>query len=269
MEASLSRRFVAASALIGALVATAVAGGQWAVLAGSRGKSNPAGKHEAVAEGDHAPLADHHAATAGHGHAISPEQALTTLLDGNRRFATDMPRHPNANAARRSDIASGQQPYAAILTCADSRVPPEMIFDAGLGDLFVTRVAGNLADDTVLGSLEYAVEHLGTPLVVVMGHERCGAVQAALQAAKSKEVPPGHLPALIDPIKTAIPAAAAEGDLLDRTIDNNVRNMVTRIQSSGPIAAFNRAGRVTVVGGRYDLDTGEFRLLYMDLASDQ
>lgn len=106
----------------------------------------------------------------------NPEKGLAALVEGNRRYQAQRLTHPHQNAARRAALAAGQHPFAAVLSCADSRVPPEIVFDQGLGDLFVVRVAGNITDDVVLGSLEYAVEHLHVPLVVVLGHYKCGAV---------------------------------------------------------------------------------------------
>ena len=144
----------------------------------------------------------------------TPDQAMTMLTDGNARFVAGKLTHPHETAERRTEVAKGQKPFAVILACADSRVGPEVIFDAGLGDLFVVRVAGNIADDTVLGSIEYAVEHLGSPLIVVCGHERCGAVQATVDTLKSNQPPPGHLGALIDPIKPAVTSQKPGDDLL-------------------------------------------------------
>jgi carbonic anhydrase len=142
-----------------------------------------------------------------------------------------------------------------------------VVFDAGLGDLFVTRVAGNIADDTVLGSIEYAVEHLGTPLIVVCGHERCGAVQAAVDTVASGGTAPGHLGALIDPIKPAVTSQKPGDDLLARAVDANVRNMVSKINADEVVAHLIHEGKVKVVGGRYDLDTGEFKILDTPQAS--
>src|SRR5438105_3479472 len=114
----------------------------------------------------------------------TPAAALDRLKDGNGRFAADKPAARKTDAKRRAELAAGQHPFAVVLTCADSRVAPELVFDAGLGELFVLRVAGNIADPAVVGSIEYAVEHLHTPLIVVLGHESCGAVAAALDGAK-------------------------------------------------------------------------------------
>jgi carbonic anhydrase len=200
-------------------------------------------------------------------HAVAADgptsaQATSMLMEGNARYVAEKSEHPNQSAKRRADVAKGQRPFAVILACADSRVGPEVIFDAGLGDLFVVRVAGNIADDSVLGSIEYAVEHLGAPLVVVVGHERCGAVQATVDTVAAGQAPPPHLDALINAIKPALaeekPTPAET--LVDRVIDANVRNVVHKIAADEPVAALVKEGKVQVVGGRYDLDTGEFKL---------
>src|SRR6266480_4611104 len=191
----------------------------------------------------------------------SADQALKMLQDGNARFVSGKLEHPNESAERRTEVAKGQHPYAVVLACADSRVGPEVIFDAGLGDLFVTRVAGNVVDDAMLGSIEYAIDHLGTPLVVVCGHQRCGAVQAAVDTVAAGTPPPGHLAALIDPIRPAVTAQKPGDDLMDRAVDANVRNMVAKINADEEVAHLVHEGKVKVVGGRYNLDTGEFKIL--------
>lgn len=205
---------------------------------------------------DHAP-APAHAAT----RPPTAVHALAALMQGNQRFVQGRLQHGHQTPDRRLQVASGQKPFAIVLTCADSRVPPEVLFDQGVGDLFVVRVAGNIADDAVLGSIEYAAEHLGAPLVVVMGHSKCGAVQATADAVASHTIPPGHLPALVDPIKPAVLAQKAGPDLVDRAIDANTLNTVQRIEASPMLAHLIHAGKLTVIGGRYDLVTGKFTLL--------
>ena len=144
---------------------------------------------------------------------VSPDQALARLMDGNRRYSQNKEQHPDETLARRMELQSSQHPFAVILSCSDSRVPPELIFDQGLGDLFVIRVAGNIVDDDGLGSIEYAVEHLGTKLIVVLGHEKCGAVSAAV----ASETAPGHLTALFAAIRPSVLATASSpGDRLRR-----------------------------------------------------
>lgn len=185
---------------------------------------------------------------------LTPDQALRKLKDGNRRYIGSHLQHPHQTAVWRKGLTAGQHPFACVLTCADSRVPPEIIFDEGLGDLFVVRVAGNIVDDAVLGSLEYAVEHLGTSLILVMGHQNCGAVSAALGAGE----PETHIQSLVTAIKPAVEEARKrEGDLLANSIAANVRLAVHQLHDSQPLlskAVEHHALRI--VGGVYQLNTG-------------
>ncbi|MGZ3439506.1 MAG: carbonic anhydrase [Polyangia bacterium] len=189
----------------------------------------------------------------------SPDQALRALVAGNQAFVAAGASCARQSPARRGEVAAAQHPIAVVIGCADSRVPPEAIFGQGIGDLFVIRVAGNVVDDAVLGSIEYAVEHLGVPLVVVLGHERCGAVQAAL----SEEPAHGHVDAIVRRIRAAIQhARKGPGDALDNAVRANVSASVHDVQSSTPVLApLVDKGRVKVVGARYDLDTGAVELL--------
>src|SRR5262252_9569528 len=136
--------------------------------------------------------------------ALSADEALKKLIAGNERYVRAKVNHPDESLARRKELTTGQHPFAVILGCADSRVSPELLFDEGLGDLFVIRVAGNIVDDAVLGSIEYAVEHLDTKLIVVLGHEKCGAVSAAVEGGDV----PGHLKALVAAIQASVLATA-------------------------------------------------------------
>ena len=156
-------------------------------------------------------------------------------------------------------MAKGQHPFAAVLGCSDSRVPPEVVFDEGLGDLFTVRVAGNVATDDVVASLEYAVAHLGPKLIVVLGHERCGAVDATMKGG----APEGHLAALVDRIKPATDAVKGKpGDTLDLAVRQNVANVVKQLRATQPILAKDVAsGAVKIVGARYDLDSGLVEIL--------
>ena len=160
---------------------------------------------------------------------------------------------------RRQEIAKGQHPYAIVLTCSDSRVPPEILFDTGLGDIFVIRVAGNTVDDAAIGSIEYAVEHLHVPLVIVLGHERCGAVQAAVQAVQKHETLPGRLGAIINPIVPAVTAVEGQGgDVVEKAVCENVLRVVHQIRSSKPILTETiHEKKLSVIGARYDLDSGQ------------
>jgi carbonic anhydrase len=210
-------------------------------------------------QGPAAPAA--HAAPAAP--SMLPRDAWQRLRAGNARFVDGRMKHPNQSFARRVEVAKGQHPFAIVLTCSDSRVPPEVLFDVGLGDIFVIRVAGNTADDAAIASMEYAVEHLHVPLIVVLGHERCGAVQAAVQAADSKEKAPGRLSAILDPIAPAVQAARGQGgDAVENAVLENVLRVVHQVANSKPILAEAiHAQHLGVLGARYDLDTGQVALV--------
>ncbi|MEW6653841.1 MAG: carbonic anhydrase [Bacteroidota bacterium] len=179
---------------------------------------------------------------------------LEKLIEGNKRFAADIAAHQNQNSNRREETAQQQKPFAVIITCSDSRVPPEILFDQGIGDLFVIRTAGNLVDDIALGSIEYAVEHLKVSLIVVLGHERCGAVDAAVKNVKAL----GYIKSLVDNIAKAVDKARIiSGDLLENSIKQNVDNVVEKIRSSKPVLEeFVLHNKIKVIGARYDLDEG-------------
>jgi carbonic anhydrase len=180
--------------------------------------------------------------------AVTGEEALARLIEGNKRYADGQAQGPRRDSARRAEQAEGQTPFAVILTCADSRVPPEIVFDQGIGDLFVVRVAGNTANnDVTLGSIEFAVSVLHCPLVVVLGHEKCGAVTAALDAAVNGQRPGRHLAALIDPIRPAVQSGE-----LDAAVEENVRLQVAHLATAFP--APQVAGAVyALASGRVDL----------------
>jgi carbonic anhydrase len=191
---------------------------------------------------------------------LTPDQALTQLMRGNERFVAGWPDHPNQSARRRREVSeAGQQPYAIILSCADSRVPPEIVFDQGLGDVFVIRVAGNVLDDVILGTIEYAVEHLHTPLVMVLGHDKCGVVTAAVEHTPTNS----HVQAVVDALQPALlMAEAQEGDRISATIDANIRYAVKNLRAAEPILSEARAaGHIQIVGARYNLDTGEVKVI--------
>lgn len=189
-------------------------------------------------------------------------QALRRLLEGNERYVAAKQTYANGTAARRMEVAQAQRPVAAILGCADSRVPPEIVFDQGLGDLFVVRVAGNLVDEAGLGSLEYAVTQLEVPLVLVLGHTRCGAVAAAVASVEEGQDPPGHIISLTDAIRPAVKKAKGRpGDLLDSAIRTNIAEQVERLRVARPILGERvRLGQLKIAGGRYDLDTGQVEI---------
>lgn len=202
--------------------------------------------------------------------AVSGDVVQQRLLEGNKRYVDGKMTHPGQTGGRRVEVAQGQHPIAAVLSCADSRVPPEVIFDQGLGDLFVVRLAGNIADDAAIGSLEYAVDHLGVRYIVVLGHERCGAVDATLKVheawvlnAPQPPPIPGHLGTVIRAIDAAVTGVKTHaGDPLENAVDANVRAVVQKLKSAAPILKEKvDAKSLTVVGARYDLDDGVVAIL--------
>jgi carbonic anhydrase len=166
-------------------------------------------------------------------------------------------------AAERPALARGQNPFAGILGCADSRVGPEYAFDVGRGDVFVCRVAGNFADVDSIASFEYAVGVLGTPLILVLGHTRCGAVDAAVKAVRDGKDFSGHIPSLVKALRPAVKAAQDQpGDLLDNAVKQNVMLNVRKLRTVGPILSEAvQRGKLQVAGGIYSLDTGRVRLV--------
>src|SRR4029077_2391001 len=192
--------------------------------------------------------------------SVAPAEAISKLKEGNSRYTSGNLQDPGQTTERRTELAKTQHPYAAIVCCSDSRVPPEVVFDQGLGDLFIVRVAGNVINDEGLGSLEYTVDHLGTRLILVLGHQSCGAVDAAKQTIASKGKAPGHIQSLVTAIKPAVEATAK--DDLETTIKANVKNVVQALRSSTPILkAEVDSGKIQVVGGYYSLDTGAVTFL--------
>ena len=185
--------------------------------------------------------------------------AQDKLIEGNNRYASSMLIHPNQSVTRRAEVAKGQRPFAAIVSCSDSRVPLEIIFDQGLGDLFVIRLAGNIIDDAVLGSLEYAVEHLGVQYIMVLGHEHCGAVSAAVKGGEAH----GHIGSIIKAIQPSVDKVKGQpGDLLDNAIRANVSFMVQQLKSSQPLLMGKiKEGGLTVVGAYYDWDDGAVTII--------
>src|SRR5690349_10730598 len=189
----------------------------------------------------------------------NPAEALERIKAGGERFASGGVRRPDQDTAYRATLAAGQHPFACVLSCVDSRVPPEIVFDQGLGDLFVTRTAGQVVDRAVLGSIQYGVAELKIPLLVVLGHEKCGAVKATLEAVEKHSPPGGNdIDALVAGIKPAVEKAVADKptDLLDAAVNNNVANVVSSLSGKPIIDAALKAGALKIVGARYDLDTG-------------
>ena len=193
------------------------------------------------------------------GRDLTPEQALDLLREGNAAFLRGE-RTGAVTAAQRTALAGGQSPFAAYVTCSDSRVPPELLFGRGLGELFIIRNAGNTVDTVALGSVEYAVAVLGTPLIVVMGHESCGAVKAATQVVTDNATFPGSIGPMIEPIIPAVlKARGEEGDFLENSVRANVRRVVRQMrENSDPLMMEpQEAGKLWVVGAYYSLGTGE------------
>ncbi len=186
-------------------------------------------------------------------------EALERLIAGNARFIAGRMENPNRSAERRARLLAGQKPFAAILGCADSRIPPEVVFDQGLGDLFVLRVAGNVATEHIVASVEYAVAHLGVPLVMVLGHSSCGAVTATLHG----EATAGQLPKLAALIEPACrEARQASGDPVDQAARILAKRTAARLQEeSAIIAAAVAEQRLRLVAAYYDLETGRIELL--------
>src|ERR1044072_5287259 len=186
---------------------------------------------------------------------ITADSALAELKTGNKHHVSHRYQHPHETLDRQRQLASGQHPHAEILSCSDSRVPPEIVFDQGLGDLFIVRGAGNVASDTEIGSLEYGAEHLHVPLIVVLGHESCGAVTAAVQGGP----PEGHIPALVDLIKPAVAKTRGlPGDPVANAVRSNVELVVKQLRSSTPLLSELVAhGKLKIVGGVYSLEPGK------------
>ena len=186
--------------------------------------------------------------------AITGDSVLAELKTGNLHHARHQYQHPHESSARQRELVTSQHPHAEILSCADSRVPPEIVFDQGLGDLFVVRVAGNVATDTEIGSLEYGAEHLHIPLLVVLGHESCGAVTAAVQGGAAE----GHIAALVNLIKPAVDKSRGmPGDTVANAVRVNVQMVVQQLRSSTPVLSeLVDQGKLKIIGGVYSLQTG-------------
>ncbi len=243
-EATIARRaFLRRAGAAGLVVAGASALGAWPGVAGARVRTAPAPNDEPA----------------------DPDAALRRLMRGNRRFVRDRVKHPLDSSERRLATTASQAPFAAILACADSRVPPEIIFDQGLGDLFVVRVAGNIPGPDEIASLAYAVEHLAVDLILVMGHEGCGAVKTTIEVVDGN-LDPGEYAPLTDVITPAVEAAQASGtsgaDLLPASIEENVRLVTAQIPDLSPgIATGIQDRQVAVVGSLYHLQTGKVTLV--------
>jgi len=190
---------------------------------------------------------------------LTSDQVLERLIEGNRRYARGRQIHPHQTATHRSKLIDGQHPWAVILGCSDSRVSPEIIFDQGLGDLFVIRVAGNIVDDIVIGSIEYAGEHLLTPLIIVLSHSKCGAVTATIAGGTLK----GHISKIAAAIRPAVDCVKGQpGDLVENAIRANCLQVAKQLRQSKPVLVeLVNNGKLKIVAAWYDLETGIVELL--------
>jgi carbonic anhydrase len=185
------------------------------------------------------------------------------LIDGNRRWVTGNVTHPHQSVARRLALRHVQHPFATVFSCIDSRVPPELVFDRGIGDLAVIRTGAEVLDEgIVLGSVEFTPDHLDTPLILVMGHQRCGAVNAAIQTIQSGGTAPGHIQAIVDALRPAYAVAIKQsGDLLDNMIRAQTKLTVGRIRHDPLIEEFIHRGELIVAGAYYSLNTGAVSII--------
>jgi carbonic anhydrase len=192
---------------------------------------------------------------------MTPDAALERLMHGNTRYVEGVSKRHDFKHEREV-LSGGQNPFAAVLSCADSRIAPEYCFDTARGDLFVCRVAGNFASDEITASLEYAVQVLNTPLILVLGHEACGAVDATIKSVKDGTTLPGHLPSLVAAIKPAVDAAQNDkGDMLTNAIRRNVMLNVDKLKTAAPILkSFVDDKKIRVVGGVYALRSGRVEM---------
>jgi carbonic anhydrase len=189
---------------------------------------------------------------------MSAGDSLKLLLEGNQRFVDGKLEHPNQTAARRTEVAKGQHPFAAVLACSDSRTAPEIVFDRGLGDIFVVRVAGNVADQVVIESLDYSVKHLGVRLVMILGHNRCGAVIAAVAGHEEE----GDVGPMLTELRPAVEAGKGmPGDPVENAVRENVKLVMQKIATSEELSAMVKSGELKIAGGIYDLDTGKIEML--------
>jgi carbonic anhydrase len=198
---------------------------------------------------------------------ITPQEALTKLKEGNIRFVSGTHRHTGDSMEVVKTLAAGQKPYAIVLTCSDSRVPPELLFDSGVGELFVVRVAGNVVDPIILGSIEYAAEHLGSPLILVLGHEKCGAVKATVEL-KGKGT--GNIGAIVQAIRPALKKTSDakkaspddQAQFVEAVADANIALVKESLTGKSPVLKhLVAANKVQIVSAKYHIDHGEVEIL--------
>ncbi|MET9567553.1 carbonic anhydrase [Streptomyces virginiae] len=211
-----------------------------------------------VAGSSHVPMAPRIRGGAG-SRPTTPETALRELVAGNGRWRTYHERHPDQTRTVRRTLVAGQHPFAVVLGCVDSRVPPELVFDQGLGDLLTVRSAGEVLDEAVLGSIAYGVLELRIPLIVILGHQSCGAVAAAVRAAEGGPPLPGHMQYLVDQIRPAIDRGLRGAARIDAAITANVRLVRERLAAEPEMTARVADGALAVVGARYELTSQRVR----------
>ncbi|MBO9705800.1 MAG: carbonic anhydrase [Arthrobacter sp.] len=194
---------------------------------------------------------------------LTPQQAWQKLVEGNARFVSGTSSHPNQDASRRSSLVNAQNPFTLIFGCSDSRLAAEIIFDLGLGDAFVIRTAGQVMDDAVLGTLEYGVDVLGIPLIVVLGHDNCGAVTATKEAVDSGDMPGGYIRNLVERITPSVLNSLRHGDheVNDMVVEHTRQTAERLVERSPSIKAAIDAGRTAVVGMAYRLEEGRADLV--------
>lgn len=193
---------------------------------------------------------------------VTSNDPLSKLLEGNARFVSNKPIHPDETVERKKEITEHQKPFAAIISCSDSRVPPEIVFDQGLGDLFVIRTAGNLIGDIEFGSLEYALEHLGVKLIVVLGHQNCGVIKAFLSEEKETGYI-AHLVSLVENKEEEKKAILAEGDKVNNCVLANIENSVRQIKEACPVLLKHAANSgIKIIGAEYDLSSGKVDVVF-------
>jgi carbonic anhydrase len=190
---------------------------------------------------------------------VNADEALKRLTEGNKRYVVGKFIRPHQTSVRRAELIDGQHPFAIVLGCSDSRIPVELVFDQGVGDLFVVRVAGNIADDVALGSIEYAAAHLHVPLAVVMGHGSCGAVAATASGGELE----GHLPAIATAIRPAVDKVKTQqGDLVNNAARANAVMVAEKLKSSKPVLSeLVRSGKLTIVAAFYDIKSGKVEFI--------
>jgi carbonic anhydrase len=195
--------------------------------------------------------------------SYSSQEALQKLLEGNKRYIGATMSYPNQTKQRRTELLQGQFPFAVVLGCADSRIPPEILFDQGIGDIFVIRVAGNITSPEVIGSIEYAVEHLSVPLVMVMGHESCGAVGATVDAVANNVDVPGNVGSVVEAIKPAVQRVQATSEnMVENAVRANVELVVEQLKASKPLlSSYVEQGKVRIVGSYYSMKSGEVDII--------